>query len=190
MTTEPTASVEETLTTEPTTAVEAPEIAEATQATETTETATPTARPVSPLLRPASRLRLPRHNTRHREEARTPAADVTIQPDQLTSDHLSHKQSNRPRPGQQANQQSSPTETTPPRSSRVPLAVIVSIISQKKLRLAPTTPTLAPVSGRTHLTNGHNQTAQPVERDTQQVKPTPYHCASARTGRCETNARC
>ncbi|MHB8597550.1 MAG: LabA-like NYN domain-containing protein [Ktedonobacteraceae bacterium] len=168
LTTEPKASVEETLTTETTTSVEAPESAETTQATEATETAAPTARPVSPLLRPASRLRLPRHNTRHREEARTPAADVTIQPDQLEP-----QAEQSARTGATGEPTVNPAETTPTEQPR-PARRYRFDNHSKTAPAASTTPTPAavPVPADTGLTNGHTQTAQPVERETQQTNPT------------------
>jgi uncharacterized LabA/DUF88 family protein len=173
LTTEPTASEEGALTTEPTTAVEAPEIAEATQTTQATgatETDTPTARPVSPLLRPASRLRLPRHNTRHREEVRTPAADVPGQSDQPDQPETQVEQS--AHAGATGEAAVQPAETTPVKEQPRPARRYRFDNLTKTTPAAPATPATAPVSGGTHLTNGHNQTAQPVERDTQQVKPT------------------
>ncbi len=166
LTTEPKASMEETLTTQPTTSVEAPENVETTQATEATETAAPSARPVSPLLRPASRLRLPRHNSRHREEARTPAADVTIQPIQPEPQAEQSVQA-----GATGEPTVKPAETTPTEQPR-PARRYRFDNHSKTAPATPMLPTPAPVAADTSLTNGHNQPAQPVERETQQVNPT------------------
>ncbi len=73
LTTEPTIYVE-TFKTAETSATTSPPITEAAEAKE----AAP--RPISPLLRPA-RLRVPRHNTRHRDEARTPTTEGAAQPE-------------------------------------------------------------------------------------------------------------
>ncbi len=169
LTTEPKASVEENLTTQPTTSVEAPENVETTQTPEATETAAPTARPVSPLLRPASRLRLPRHNSRHREEARTPAADVTNQPGQ--SDQPEPHAEQAAQTGSTSEPTVNPAETTPTEQPR-PARRYRFDNHSKTAPAASTTPIPATVPTDTGLTNGHTQTAQPVERETLQVNPT------------------
>jgi uncharacterized LabA/DUF88 family protein len=172
LTTEPKASLEETLTTETTTSAEAPESAETTQTTGGTETSAPTARPASPLLRPASRLRLPRHNTRHREEAQARTfADGTIQSDQPNQPEPQAEQSARTESTGEPTVNASETPTTEqPRPARRYRFDNHS----KTAPAASTTPTPAAIPADTGLTNGHTQTVQPVERETQQVNPTSF----------------
>ena len=164
---------ETTLTTEPTASVLTPETAtppaEITGPTEATEATTPPTRPVSPLLRPA-RLRVPRHNTRRREEVSTPATSVAGQ----------HEPQAMPQGTQGAPEaQSEPVvkaeETAPDVEQSRPTR------RYRFDRPAKTTPTVAQTTTPVHAdngpTNGHTQAAQAtqtVERETsQQVKPTP-----------------
>ena len=159
LTTEPTASVKETLIIEPTAPVNAPESVETAKTTQTggtTDEAAPAARPVSPLLRPASRLRLPRHNTRHRDEARTPAPapDSIVQPE--------------PQAAPTNEQATQPAETPAEEQPRPARRYRFDNKAKSAASTTPTMPTSAPVSTDTSPTNGHTQTVQPTERETQQ----------------------
>ncbi|HLJ32462.1 MAG TPA: NYN domain-containing protein, partial [Ktedonobacteraceae bacterium] len=189
-TTEPTE--ETTLTTEPTTSVEVSETEETTPATrtagiaeaETPETPAPAARPVSPLLRPASRMRLPRHNTRHREETRAPAADVTAQPDQPEQ---AEPQAAQPTLNEATAEPTvKPVETTSAEAQPRPARRYRFDNLSKTAPAATTAP--APTTD-TGLTNGHSQTAQPTERESQsQVKPTPTIAQPEQTVAKQTSA--